>query len=132
AAATEWNTPDQVEHMKQVGLRYIQGVFNDAMAQEARDFNSSQQPGFIQMSLSYRPGAPILVVPISAADKLRQKFTCPQCGCRYASTGAAFFCPACGRNSAEETYLQTIKTVRQSLAVLAGIREAVQAAAGPN
>jgi hypothetical protein len=130
AAATEWNTPDQVEHIKQVSLRYIQGVFNDAMAQDAHDFNSSQQPGFIQMSLSYRPGAPILVVPISAADKLRQKFTCAECRCRYSSLGAAFFCPACGHNSAELTYLQTIETVRQSLAALSAIREAVRAAAG--
>ncbi len=37
-----------------------------------------------------------LVVPIGAADKLQQKFTCAECGYRYSSLGAAFFCPACG------------------------------------
>lgn len=130
AAATEWNTPDQVEYIKQAGLRYIQGVFNDAMTQDARDFNNDQRTGFIQISLSYRPRAPILVVPISAADKLQQKFACAQCGCRYSSLGAAFFCPACGHNSAELTYSHTIETVRQSLAALPEIREAVRATAG--
>lgn len=49
---------------------------------------------------------------------------------RYSSLGAAFFCPACGHNSAELTYSQTIETVRQSLAALSAIREAVRAAAG--
>jgi uncharacterized Zn finger protein (UPF0148 family) len=132
AEATNWNTPDQVEYIKQVGIRHIQGIVSDAMSQDVREFNRKQQPGFIQMSMSYRTGAPVLVVPIDAADKLQQKFVCGQCGCRYSSLGAAFFCPGCGHNSAEVTYAQTIETVRQSLAALPEIREAVRATAGPD
>lgn len=126
AAAGEWNTHEQVEYVKQVVIRYAQGIVNDAMDRDAREFNRQQRPGFVQMSLSFRPGAPTLVVPIAAAEELRQKFTCEECGCRYSSLGAAFFCPACGHNSSETTYSATMEAARKSLAALSTIREAVQ------
>ena len=70
------------------------------------------------------------MVPISAAEKLRQTFTCADSGCRYSSLGAAFLCPACGHNSAAATYSHTIEAVRETLAALPGIRDAVQALSG--
>jgi uncharacterized Zn finger protein (UPF0148 family) len=129
AESTEWNTPEQQEYIGQMGGNYIGGIISQALSQDAEDFNRRQRPGFITISMSYKPGTPALVVPISAAEELRQKFTCEQCGCRYSSLGAAFFCPACGHNSAESTFSQTIETVRKSLAALPAIRQAVQAAA---
>jgi hypothetical protein len=129
AKATEWNTPEQQEYIRQVGINYVQGLIGQALSQDASDFNRRQRPGFISISMSYKPGAMTLVVPISADEELRQKFTCEQCGCRYSSLGAAFFCPACGHNSAESTFAQTIETVRKSLDALSAIRQAVQAVA---
>jgi uncharacterized Zn finger protein (UPF0148 family) len=129
AKATEWNTPEQQDYIRQIGINYIQGIIGQALSQDANDFNRRQRPGFITISMTYKPGTPTLIVPISAAEELRQKFTCEQCGCRYSSLGAAFFCPACGHNSAESTFSQTIEAVQKSLAALPAIREAVQAAA---
>ena len=129
AKSTEWNTPEQQEYISQVGFNHIQGIISQALSQDAKDFNRRQRPGFITISMSYKPGTPTLIVPISAAEELRQKFTCEQCGCRYSSLGAAFFCPACGHNSAESTFSQTIEAVQKSLAALPAIREAVQAVA---
>jgi uncharacterized Zn finger protein (UPF0148 family) len=129
AKATEWNTPEQREYIRQVGLSYLKSMLNRTLSQDARNFNRRQRPGFITISMSYKPGAPTLVVPISAAEELRQKFTCEQCGCRYSSLGAAFFCPACGHNSAESTFAQTIQAVQKSLATLPAIQEAVQTVA---
>ncbi|QBD75170.1 hypothetical protein EPA93_03840 [Ktedonosporobacter rubrisoli] len=129
AKATEWSTSEQQEYIRQAGINYIQGKIGQALSQDARDFNRRQRPGFINMSMSYKPGAPTLIIPISAAEELRQKFTCEQCGCRYSSLGAAFFCPACGHNSAESTFSQTIEAVQKSLSALLAIREAVQAVA---
>ncbi len=129
AKATAWNTPEQLQYIRQVGTSHIRGIIGNALSGDARDFNRMQRPGFINISMSYRPGAPTLIVPISTAEELRQKFTCEQCACRYSSLGAAFFCPACGHNSAESTFVQTIETVQQSLAALPAIREAVVAAA---
>jgi uncharacterized Zn finger protein (UPF0148 family) len=128
AKATEWNTPEQQEYISQVGFSHVQDIISQALSQDANDFNRRQHPGFINISLSYKPGTPTLIVPISAAEELRQKFTCEQCGCRYSSLGAAFFCPACGYNSAESTFAQTIEVVRKSLVALPAIREATQAA----
>jgi hypothetical protein len=132
AKATEWNTPEQCEYIRQIAIQHVRGIVGEALAQDTRQFNSQQRPGFIQMSLSYRPGAPTLAVPISAAEELRQKFTCEQCGCRYSSLGAAFFCPSCGHNSAETTSSQTMETVQKSLAALPAIREAVEKISGPD
>jgi uncharacterized Zn finger protein (UPF0148 family) len=129
AKSTEWNTPEQQEYISQVGLNHIKGIMDKAFSQDASDFNHRQRPGFINISLSYKPGTPVVVVPISAAEELRQKFTCEQCGCRYSSLGAAFFCPACGHNSAESTFSQTIEAVQKSLVALPAIQEAVHAAA---
>lgn len=129
AQSTEWNTPDQREYIRQVGINHIRGIIGQALSQDAQDFNRRQRPGFINISMSYKPGTPVMIVPISAAEELRQKFTCELCGCRYLSLGAAFFCPACGHNSAESTFSQTIEAVQKSLAALPAIREAVQAAA---
>lgn len=127
AQAVEWNTPDQVEYIERVALNRISGIIENALSQDARDFNRKQSPGFVQVSMTYKPGAPTLIIPISVAEELRQKFSCEQCGCRYSSLGAAFFCPACGHNSAESTFAQTMEAVRKSLAVLPAIRVAVQA-----
>ena len=127
AQAVEWNTPDQVEYIERVALNRISGIIENALSQDARDFNRKQSPGFVQVSMTYKPGAPTLIIPISVAEELRQKFSCEQCGFRYSSLVAAFFCPACGHNSAESTFAQTMEAVRKSLAVLPAIRVAVQA-----
>jgi hypothetical protein len=129
AKSTEWNTPEQHEYIRQVGINHIRGIIGKTFSQVATDFNRRQRPDFINISMSYKPGTPTLIVPISATEELRQKFTCEQCGCRYSSLGAAFFCPACGHNSAESTFSQTIEAVQKSLAALPAIREAVQAVA---
>jgi uncharacterized Zn finger protein (UPF0148 family) len=128
AKATEWNTSEQQEYIRKVGINHIRGILGNALSQDATNFNWRQRPGLITLSMSYKPGAPTLIIPISAAEELRQKFTCEQCGCRYSSLGAAFFCPACGHNSAESTFSQTIVTVRKSLMALPAIQEAVQMA----
>jgi hypothetical protein len=128
AEAVDWNTPDQLEYIQRVAVNQISGIIDNALSQDARDFNRRQPPGFIKISMAYKCGAPTLVVPISAAEELRQQFNCEKCECRYSSLGAAFFCPACGHNSAESTFEQTLETVRKSLAVLPAIRVAVKAA----
>ena len=104
ARSTEWNTPKQRDHMRQVAVDHLQGLIGKALARDAVDFNRRQQPGFVTISLSVRPGTPSLIMPISAAEALRQRFSCACCRCRYSSLGAAFFCPACGHNSAESTF----------------------------
>ncbi len=67
------------------------------------------------MSLSYRPGTRPIVMPAEALPALQQRSGCEACGCEYASRGAAFFCPACGHNSARSTFAGAVATVRASM-----------------
>lgn len=130
ANATEWNTPEQVEQIKQICFGHLQDIVNDALERDVREFNRQPQSSFITLSLSFKPGAPVVVVPATVAEELRQKFTCERCGCRYSSLGAAFFCPACGHNSAVATYSATMEAARKSIVVLPVIRQAVQMTGG--
>jgi hypothetical protein len=131
AKAAEWNTPGQQRYIHQAGLAYLQGTVQRALTEDSRRFNATQpRGGFIELSLSYRPGAPAIVIPPNAAKCLAQQFACESCGCRYSSLGAAFFCPACGLNSARATFAQAVETVRASVSSLDAIAAAVRAGAG--
>jgi hypothetical protein len=55
---------------------------------------------------------------------MEQAFACEICSCRYTSIGAAFFCPACGHNSAISTFSQTLETVRKTIGAVKAIKEA--------
>jgi hypothetical protein len=131
AKATEWNTPEQANYMRKAGLAYVQNVVRGALREDSRRFNATQpRGGFIQLSLSYRPGPTFIVIPPDAAECLRQHCTCESCGCRYSSLGAAFFCPACGHNSAKTTFSKAVQTVRSSVSSLDAIKAALNAGPG--
>jgi len=83
----------------------------------ASDFNRSQPPGgLIKMSMTVEPGESysIRVTP-QAAELMNQEFVCEKCECKYSAIGAAFFCPACGHNSALSMFSSTVQSVRNTL-----------------
>lgn len=130
AQSTEWNTEAQREHIRRTAMAHLKKVVNQAMRDDARDFNARQpRGGLISMSMSVKHNHTPILIPPQAAEEMRQDFVCEACGCRYSSLGAAFFCPACGHNSAHTTFLAAVHTVETSLANLAKIRDAVEAAA---
>jgi len=130
AESKAWNTTGQREYIRKAGLAHLQKVVQGALREDSSRFNAGQsRGGFIQLSTSYTPGSPVIAVPPSAAACLRQHFICEDCQCRYSSVGAAFFCPACGHNSATTTFDSAIQTVRASVAGLCTIRDAVKAVA---
>lgn len=126
APATEWNTSEQRKTIESQALRYAHRELTRAMDRGVRRFNAKQpRRGFISMKLSHRPTAPPIVMPIDAAATMRRKFECETCGCRYASVGAAFFCPACGHNSARTMFATSIEHVRAVIDKLPRIRTAL-------
>jgi len=122
ALSNEWNTDEQGEYHKGVAVAHVQDIVHSALAEDAQRFNRAQRPGFIQMSMSAKRSARPTIVPVGAAKVMRQLFACEACGCRYASIGAAYFCPACGHNSAVASFDQTIAIVRQVVALTSSIR----------
>jgi hypothetical protein len=130
ASSTEWNTESQQEHIRRTAMAHLKNVVNRAIREDARSFNARQpRGGLISMSMSIKSSHSPILIPSDAADELRQDFTCEGCECRYSSLGAAFFCPACGHNSALTTFLTAVDTVEASISNLGKIREAVEAAA---
>lgn len=64
-------------------------------------------------------------LPPAAAEPMQLKITCPACSCRYAVIGAAYFCPACGHNAADQVFILTIAGIRKSLDALDVVRSAI-------
>jgi len=129
AEATEWNTSEQWDYIKSAALREVQKQLGAAFQIRTTAFNRSQwSDGFITMRMSYKPTSLPLVLPPDASDVMRQQSTCEACGMRYASVGAAFFCPACGHNSAVSTFDDSMVTVRNTLRALPHLRATMSSA----
>lgn len=122
APSDEWNTDEQHEFIKAIAVAHVQDVIHSALTEDSIRFNRSQRPGFVQISMSIKRGTNPTIVPVEAAKVMRQQFTCDNCGCHYASIGAAFFCPACKYNSAVLTFNKTIEMVKKIVALTPSIR----------
>lgn len=108
----DFNTDEQDRYIQEQALAVITGQLDDVFG---RGTPRKLSGGFIEMSLSYQPGERPIVVPAEAMPALQQRSACEACGCEYASRGAAFFCPACGHNSARSTFAGAVATVRASM-----------------
>lgn len=121
APSDQWNTPQQDKHFESAAQAEFSRLANGAISRGIARSKPVRMGGglfSVSMSLSYTPGRVPEVVPAAATHELRQEFTCEACGCRYASLGASFFCPACGHNSATTCFQTTLETVRKTLNAL--------------
>lgn len=125
APFTSWYTRDQIERSKEYALKTLRGSIDEAMRRDARDWNHRQpRNSLLRMTLEVRGGSQAVLVPLAAAEPMRLRTAC---GCRYSYVGAAFFCPACGANSAEHTFRQTLGTVRAAAASGDALRKLLDA-----
>ncbi|CAN5787024.1 hypothetical protein BH23CHL8_BH23CHL8_26560 [soil metagenome] len=112
AEPSDFDSGAQREHLQAQALAHLRGRVDDAFRSATP---RRERFGFFDMRLTYEPGAPTIVVPAEASPAMTQLSECEVCGCRYASLGAAFFCPACGHNSARTTFAGALATVRASM-----------------
>jgi len=105
----EFNTPDQQRQIRDAGIAHLTGQLDQAFKRARKP---TSHHGFISMTWSYKPGSRPMVVMAEAAPLMTQRSECESCRCHYASVGAAFFCPACGHNSARSTFAGAVATVR--------------------
>ena len=69
ADASEWNTPEQAEYIKEAATFHIQKQLGQAMRSDARRFNARQsRNSFVRINMSYRPGSITIPVPAVATD----------------------------------------------------------------
>ncbi len=111
ATAAEWNTEEQADYIKAIGLNHIQSQIGNAMKKDAIQSSRKQKPGFMSMSLSYKPGNKIITIPPSVVKELEQNYTCSICHCRYSFLGSAYFCPACGNENIASNLSEWIRNI---------------------
>ncbi len=126
----DWATPAQINYAEKVAFSKLTRMVDQAFVRGARQFNSRPQSGFLTFTLSYKPGSRPLMLPKATADLMEQRFACEKCKCRYSSIGAAFFCPACGHNSALSTFDQTMTTVENAVRDIEAVRAAIAKISG--
>lgn len=116
AANTDWFTPKQSQYLQSFAEGFALGYAHEQFRLMVEEFNASRRHGgMLSVCLTHQnPELPVLV-PIKAAEIMLQKLTCGSCGCRFASVGASFFCPACGVDSAPQAFRSTVEIVRRSV-----------------
>lgn len=126
ADADKWWTQDQIEHAKQAALAQIKSAFGDALKRDAARWNRRQpRNSFISMTMKVDSRPQHVPLPPAAAEPMQLKITCPSCSCRYAVIGAAYFCPACGQNAADQVFALTIAGIRKSIGALDAVCAAI-------
>ena len=132
-SSVAWNTKEQRGQHIGEARRYVRERVARAVQHDARRVNSrASGRGLLTMRMSYRPGRPELVVPAQASDVMTQEFRCEHCQCRYASVGAAFFCPGCGRNSILENFATSLETTKLTVESIPVLRQMMGNLSGPD
>jgi len=126
ADSGKWFTQDQLENLREGARAQLSALIGGALRKDAESWNR-QQPrnSFIRMTLQVKDRPEHVLVPPEAADPMRLKITCSQCACRYAVVGAAYFCPACGHNSADQMFRQSMHGIGSVMDALPHIRAAI-------
>ena len=126
ADAKQWWTQEQSAHINSVVRATVGGAIHDALRSDSERWNR-QQPrgGLISMRMHVESRSRDVPVPLEVAAPMQLKITCSSCGCRYAVVGAAYFCPACGHNSADQMFTLSVTGIRHSLDALNTVRNAI-------
>jgi hypothetical protein len=116
----DFTTQAQEDYAKRAAYAHVEKVLHRGLKETAQDFNRRQpRNSFLTMRMDVRSSAPVHPLPPEAAELMRTEFTCPACSCRYRIVGSAYFCPACGHSSAEQTFEQSLARVRKTVDLFA-------------
>lgn len=112
----DFTTQAQEDYVMRAAHANVKKVLDAGLRESARDFNQRHsRNSFISMRMDVRSSSPAHPLPPGAAEIMRTEFTCPACACRYRVVGSAYFCPACGHSSADQTFDQSIARVRKTV-----------------
>lgn len=131
STTNNWFTTEQVNQAKEQAIQKIHCDINNALKKGAKEANdklnrSFNRKNFIKMNISYKGNNNYFVdMPAQALDEMQQKIECPFCQFKYEVVGSGFFCPKCGKNSAEQTFINTIEKVKGNIKNLPIIYDSV-------
>lgn len=123
ANVDQWWTREQRKRAEEVALNRVQHRLGNAMRRDADGWNSRHRgDNLIRITLDVKSQPRHVMLPEAVAEPMRLKIGCPECACRYAVIGAAFFCPACGHNAAGQVFERSIAGVLAALDALPTVR----------
>ncbi len=123
----KWFTTEQIEEAKQRAIESVKYRIGQALRRDAMEFNRNQKNGLLRLNMQvsgFRHFENNL--PLSCRELIEQKIQCEKCNARFAVIGSAFYCPACGNNSAINTFEEFIKTTYSKLNNLKVIGESIE------
>ena len=133
ALPDKWFTTDQIERARARAIEVLQGKIDNAMRDDARDFNRRQpRNGFIKMSMQVTGDERMsdVDVPIEAAEAMALEIECEACSTHFAVIGSAFFCPGCGHNSAERMFDDALRKIGVKMNNIGVVKDAIARHAG--
>jgi len=114
--ADQWWTHGQIEAAKKAAVGQVADIINGAMRRDAARWNRKQpKRSFVSMTMRVDARPKTLLLPAAASEPMRLKIGCSECGCQFAVIGSAFFCPACGHNSSDRMFRQSLATISATL-----------------
>ena len=124
AESSDFSTEEQAEHFSGTAHDHAGALLDQAMRNAAAATpRTTRTYGGKYASVTVTETAPVIRerqtaerVPPAAWAVMRVEATCEQCGCRFAGIGGCFFCPACGHRSADLTFDETLRRIREALA----------------
>ncbi|MCB0253943.1 MAG: hypothetical protein KDI55_09455 [Anaerolineae bacterium] len=126
AGSDSWWTQQQLKHAKEAALAQVEGRLSGAMNRDAQRWNRSQpKNSFISMTMKVDSRPQHVLLPPAAAEPMKLRIACPECACRYAVIGTAYFCPACGHNAADQMFAQSIEGIRKTLDAMGTMTAAI-------
>jgi len=119
----DFATVPQTEHFGAVAADQAKKLFNDAMRRAAKSTprtSKTYDGKHASVTITESVDVPdVLEVPNreppEAWDVMRVEAACDRCRCRFAGIGGCFFCPACGYRSADLTFDETLRRMRDAL-----------------
>jgi len=127
APAKNWFTIEQANNAQEQALEIIKGHIHNALLTSAQKFNQRQKKNtFISMSMKIEGGVQTThPIPIQSIEAMQLIINCENCNARFAVIGSAFFCPACGHNSVERTFSDSLRKIHAKIASIPIIRAAI-------
>jgi uncharacterized Zn finger protein (UPF0148 family) len=130
AHAKQWFTIAQVEQAKAEAVAVVRGRLNQAMREDAQKLNrKTSHNSFVNMSMKVSGGpSRTFALPVAATEAMQLEIRCEDCSSRFAVIGSAYFCPACGVNSVERMFQDSLRKIRAKKDNIELVRSAFAAA----
>lgn len=128
ASSNHWHTQAQLLHAKKEAKNYMKREIHRMLEDFAKDFNRSQPPNsFVTMSMKVTGGHyRSYTLPAPATKAFELDITCAFCNSRFSVIGSAFFCPCCGRSSAERMFNASLTKTQAKFEQIEMVRRALE------